>query len=89
MEQAKELIGMQMIFSLSQTLKARSCDFVLPSADCRNRFWLILTIQDWLDDQNMDELTKQKEKDRAKEEVELEKEALVRSASQLSLGTTG
>lgn len=53
-EQAKEMLGMQMLFSLAQYLK------------------------DWLDEQNTDNLAKQKEAARAKDELEIEKEKEVR-----------
>jgi N-acetylglutamate synthase-like GNAT family acetyltransferase len=49
-EQAKELIGMQMLFPLAQFVK------------------------DWLDEQNTDNLSKQKDAARAKDELEIEKE---------------
>jgi N-acetylglutamate synthase-like GNAT family acetyltransferase len=53
-EQARELIGMQMLYPLAQFLK------------------------DWLDEQNTDNLAKQKEAARAKDELEMEKEKEVR-----------
>lgn len=59
-EQAKELVGMQMVFPLAQYLK------------------------DWLDEQNKDNLAKQKDAAKAKEELEIEKEKEVRSAPSAS-----
>ena len=58
-EQAKEMVGMQMLFSLAQYLK------------------------DWLDEQNTDNLAKQKEAARAKDELEIEKEKEVRDSLSL------
>ena len=49
-EQAREMLGMQMLFPLAQFLK------------------------DWLDEQNTDNLARQKEAARAKDELEIEKE---------------
>lgn len=55
-EQARELVGMQMLYPLAQYLK------------------------DWLDEQNKDNLSKQKDAAKAKEELEIEKEKEVRAS---------
>jgi hypothetical protein len=89
MATAQELVGMQMIYNLAQELKVRSWDSIFMHRKklhlrryeidvCPKLKLTSFVSQDWLDEQNMDELTKQKEKDKAKEEVEIEKEAAVR-----------